>query len=195
MWRAKLRIFLIGDSIRLNSEKYVIEHLDAGVKLSSPSENCESSNEVKEKLSSWLSGRSFDLIHINCGLHDIRYNPGREAPVTSKQQYIENLENIFGRLSQLDSRVIWATSTPFEEEVHNAVKVSRRYLKDIIEYNNESVQLAQRFHFEIHDLYRKVSNLNLKEVMRDDGIHFNEAGNEKIGRWISKAIMKRADFG
>lgn len=59
-----MRVFLIGDSIRLYSEKYVRENIDSKVNLSSPSENCESSNEIKEKPDSWLSGESFDLIHI-----------------------------------------------------------------------------------------------------------------------------------
>jgi len=187
-----LRVFLIGDSIRLNCEKYVAENLHSKINLSSPPENCESSNEVKENLHSWLSGESFDLIHINCGLHDIRYNPGHEMPVSSKQQYIENLDSIFGHLSQLGSRVIWATSTPIDEGMHNEVKDSRRYLKDIIEYNCASVQLAEEFGFKIHDLYSKVLALNLKEVMRSDGVHFNEAGSARIGEWVSEVINEAA---
>lgn len=184
---------MIGDSIRLNSEKHVIKNLDKEVSLSSPSENCECSNKVREKIDSWLlSVDSFDVIHINCGLHDVRYDPARDAPVSSRQQYAENLEIIFSRLARLGARVIWATSTPIDEKMHNEVKVSRRYLKDIVAYNTASVELARNYGFEIHDLYAKVLAEGLKDILLPDGIHFNEAGNARIGVWISEVIHEAA---
>ncbi|WP_165773263.1 SGNH/GDSL hydrolase family protein [Zooshikella ganghwensis] len=184
----KLRVFLIGDSIRLNSEKYVVKNLSKDSYLSSPSENCESSIKVKENLDSWLSRENFDLIHLNCGLHDVRYNPGQKGPVCSKKRYCENLESIFGRLAQRGSSVIWATSTPIDEIVHNAVKDSRRFLKDIIEYNMASIELAKKYNFRVNDLYNKTSTQVLSDILLPDGIHFNEVGNAKIGTWISNAI-------
>ncbi|MGI0119955.1 SGNH/GDSL hydrolase family protein [Zooshikella sp. RANM57] len=187
-----MRVFLIGDSIRINSEKYVIKNLSKDLHLSSPLENCESSIKVKEKLDSWLAKEHFDIIHINCGLHDVRYNPGQENPVSSKEQYCENLESIFGRLAQRGLSVIWATSTPVDEIVHNAFKDSRRFLNDIIEYNRASVELAEKYNLRVNDLYNKVSKQVLSDILLPDGIHFNEIGNAKIGEWVSKAISEAA---
>ena len=183
-----MRVFLIGDSIRLNSEEYVIENLGENVHLFSPSENCESSFKVLENIETWIGTDIFDVVHLNCGLHDVRYDPGQTTPVSTKEQYCHNLEHIFGLLARLETRLIWATSTPINETVHNEVKVSCRYLKDIIDYNTISVELAGRYGFEVNDLYQKVSTQNLGDILLSDGIHFNEAGNRKIGKWVSNKI-------
>ena len=183
-----MRVFLIGDSIRLNSEKYVKENLGENVHLFSPSENCESSFKVLKNIETWIGTDFFDVVHLNCGLHDVRHDLGQATPVSTQEQYFHNLEQIFGILARLDSRLIWATSTPINETVHNEAKVSHRYLKDIIDYNAISVELAGKYGFEVNDLFQNASAQRLGDILLPDGIHFNEAGNRKIGKWISNKI-------
>jgi lysophospholipase L1-like esterase len=188
-----LRLLLIGDSICLNSEKYIKENLEGVITLHSPPENCESSNKVRKLLETWLSGKNVDIVHINCGLHDVRYDPGCDHPVSTKGQYEVNLNIIFRKLAEYGAKIIWATSTPIDEKVHNETKVSRRYLKDIAEYNKISINLAKKFSFKVNDLFSKVSNIDLGEILLPDGIHFNEAGNAKIGELVSK-VIKEASY-
>lgn len=45
-------------------------------------------------------------------------------------------------------------STPLDEARHNASKPSRRYLADLLRYNEASVELAHAFGFAVNDLYQ-----------------------------------------
>ncbi|MBV1881878.1 MAG: SGNH/GDSL hydrolase family protein [Pseudomonadales bacterium] len=187
-----MRVFLIGDSIRINSERFVVENLNGDFQISSPRFNCESSQEVRKKLDNWLFNESPNLVHVNCGLHDVRYDPGTTYPLSSKEQYSKNLISIFQRLSVLDATIIWATSTPVDENIHNEVKASKRYIEDIAEYNKISVSLSQQYGFEINDLFSKIVELDMSDIFLADGIHFNEKGNGIIGDFISNAIKEAA---
>lgn len=185
-------ISLIGDSIRLHSEEFTSANIPSNYDISSPPENCESSIKVATKLDSWIDSNS-DIVHINCGLHDIRHNAGTNSPVTTLKQYQRNLENIFKFLSKSNQTIIWSNSTPFNEAVHNEVKESRRYMNDLIRYNEASVELALKFGFHINDLFSKVYNLEYFDLLVDDGLHFNEKGNKLIGAFVAESIIKTAN--
>lgn len=76
-----MTVYLIGDSVRLASEPYTRAALPE-VDIVSPSENCRSSHDVLEHIRQWTEGATVgDIIHINCGLHDIRHNQGCNEPV------------------------------------------------------------------------------------------------------------------
>ena len=184
-----MKVLLLGDSIRRQSEKYVIQNLNDGIELSAPDDNCRSSEKVKNNLSLWLNKQQYDLIHINCGLHDIRYDPDSNGqPLATKAQYIDNLETIFTQLKKLNCTIIWATSTPFNEENHNRLKESKRYLRDLIDYNAASVELAVNYGFKINDLYAKVLKQDNHIMTQSDGVHFDEPGRQRIGELVATVI-------
>lgn len=145
-----MTVYLIGDSIRMNAESCVRAQLE-GITLVSPQENCESSHQVRARIEAWAPATAGDIVHLNCGLHDIRYNPGLTSPVSRLAQYRTNLTDIFEVLARTRCRVIWATSTPIDEELHNAAKPSRRYLADLLLYNQASVELANDFGFAVNE--------------------------------------------
>jgi len=181
-------VALIGDSIRLHAEAFVREHLPASVRVSSPPVNCGSSRNVAAHIRSWVPASTVDLVHINCGLHDIRYDPGMDRPVSSPAEYAANLRAIFDYLAGIGTRVVWATSTPIDEAMHNRAKASRRYRADLLAYNALSTGLAAEFGFAVNDLYGKVSALDPSTLLLADGVHFNRAGNAVIGGFIAEAI-------
>ena len=183
-----MKVLLIGDSIRLNAESWVDKFLPNQWEIVSPSENCESSMKVRRFMRDWLLP-DVNIIHINCGLHDVRINPGEKTQVSELSQYIENLNAIFQILSTQDAKIIWATSTPILEHQHNAMKKSRRYLFDLKQYNAASVELALQYGFEINDMYSKIFHFNLERYLEEDGLHFNEQGNEHVGKLMAEAIL------
>jgi lysophospholipase L1-like esterase len=186
-----MNISLIGDSIRMHSQNFTVDYLPEEWHVSFPLENCESSNEIVTNISKWLS-EPCDIIHINCGLHDIRFNQGASQKVSSITQYQANLKVIFDYLSRLNCKVIWATSTPFNENVHNHVKESKRYLADIIQYNTVSTELAIEYGFAINDLYKQLTDIGYDNLLLDDGLHFNKSGNSLIGQLVSESIWALA---
>lgn len=188
----RFRVALIGDSIRMNAEPFLRRRLSSGVELFSLPMNCESSRTVLAHLRDWVPVGSADLVHLNCGLHDLRYDAGRDRPVCTLDEYAANLEAIFAYLRETGATLVWATSTPFDEATHNRVKASRRYAADLRDYNARSVDIAQRFGATIHDLHAKLSQMRLEELWLPDGLHFNRAGCDAVGAAMADVIATAA---
>lgn len=194
-----MRVALIGDSIRMNAQPFVRERLPSGFSLQAPDANCESSRTVRAHLDAWLPRGTFDVLHINCGLHDIRHDPGRSHPVCLPDEYADNLRAIFDALTRSGATIVWATSTPIDEVRHNAAKASRRYRTDLHEYNRISVEIANAYGIRVHDLHAKLLRSSIDEMQIDDqllddlllpdGVHFTPAGNARIGAHIADAIL------
>lgn len=183
-----MRVFLVGDSIRMNAERHVRALLSDRISLISPSVNCESSRQVAEHIDAWAPAIQGDVVHLNCGLHDIRHDPGVDSPVCTLEQYRRNLGVIFGFLSARGAMVVWATSTPFLEDAHNAMKPSRRFLQHLLDYNAASRELASHHGFAINDLYTKLAGPALDDLMLPDGLHFNAVGNQRVAEMIAASI-------
>ncbi|PSJ79298.1 SGNH/GDSL hydrolase family protein [Neisseria iguanae] len=185
-----MTVYLIGDSIRLGYEAKVQAALPDTAILS-PLDNCRSSHDVLQHIKDWIHGAQVgDIIHLNCGLHDIRYNAGSLKPLTDIQTYHVNLWQIFTRLKETGAHIIWASSTPFLQSVHNIAKSSRLYLKDIHTYNQTAQNLAREFGFGINDLYALMFVRDLTALTISDGLHFNEFGNEILGNAVAESIGK-----
>lgn len=184
-----MKVHLVGDSIRINAEPCARARLD-GLCVVSPKENCASSRDLRANLARWVPANRGDIVHLNCGLHDIRHDPGADGPVSRLDDYVANLRWIFAALENMQCRIIWATSTPVDEPRHNTRKPSRRYLADVIAYNEASVRLAGAFGFQVNDLYRQVTDAGTLDLLLPDGVHFNAAGNALVGRSIAEAIRQ-----
>jgi lysophospholipase L1-like esterase len=184
-----LKVHLIGDSIRLNAQPFARRFLAPAHRIAAPLVNCESSHTVSANIRNWLAGADADVVHINCGLHDIRHNPGCERPVSSPDEYVNNLRAIFGYLATTGARIIWATSTPINEGAHNRTKISRRYESDLLRYNRLSADLARDAGFEVNDMFEKLSSTNFQALLLPDGVHFTPSGNELIGKFIAESVQ------
>lgn len=186
---AHMQVTLIGDSIRLNSQSFVRDNLPSHFQLWGPTVNCGSSRNVATDIASWVAPATADLVHINCGLHDIRFDPSAEHPTCSIKEYAAHLETIFSYLAATAPVVVWATSTPINETLHNSSKLSRRYQADLIEYNRVSVALARAFNFRVNDLHQILYSSNPESLLLPDGLHFNENGNALIGKLVADAVL------
>lgn len=187
-----MNVALIGDSIRLYSEPFVRVGLPTDFHVRSPSVNCKSSRDVAARIKDWAPAGTADVVHINCGLHDIRHDPGQSRPVNSPDEYVPNLRHVFGYLEAIGASVIWATSTPVNEAVHHDIAMPRWYRADIVEYNRLSVELALGFGFQINDLYGLLTQTAVEALFLPDGVHFDEAGNRFIGKHVAAAIQRAA---
>lgn len=188
----RFRVALIGDSIRMNAEPFLRKRLSSDIDVYAPPANCESSRKVLAHFREWVLVGAFDLVHLNCGLHDIRYDAGRDRPVCTLDEYAANLEAIFAYLREAGATLVWATSTPFDEATHNGTKASRRYAADLRAYNARSVEIARRFGAGIHDLHAILASMHLEDLWLPDGLHFNRAGCEAVGAAIAEVIADAA---
>ena len=78
---AKNKVILIGDSIRMGYQEFARAECAGTTDVWAPAENGGTSRNVLAHLDEWVISRRPDVVHVNCGLHDIRREFGAEPAV------------------------------------------------------------------------------------------------------------------
>ena len=179
------KISLIGDSIRMGYEPHVRELLGAH-RVWGPADNGGDSMNLLEHFQEWFVSPQADIIHANCGLHDIRFHLDRGTHQVSAAEYEANLGELAGRLKRLEgTTVIWALCTPILEARHDATHDTvRRRLKDLELYNRIARTVMGNAGFLVHDLYEAVRELGAESVIAQDGVHMTEPGKKLVAQRV-----------
>lgn len=69
----RMKLMLIGDSIRMHYGPWVARELAPDLDVWGPSENCGNSASVLAHIDEWLADQRPDVVHLSCGLHDLRH--------------------------------------------------------------------------------------------------------------------------
>lgn len=186
-----MKVHLVGDSIRINAESCASARLD-GLRVVPPKEHCASSRDLRANLERWVPANRGDIVHLNCGLHDIRHDPDAVGPVCLLDACAANQRDIFAALARAQCRVIGAasTSTPVDGQWHNIRKFSRRYLADVIACNDTCLCVAGAFGFQVSVLYGQITDAGTLDLLLPDGVHVDAAGNALVGCLIEEAIRQ-----
>lgn len=186
-----MKVVLIGDSLRLHYQPFVAKALAGEVDVWGPAENCGSSREIRERLQDWVLAREPDVLHLNCGLHDLRHDPDSPTPAVSPEEYGANIEHILTVVAaRLRTRVIWATITPINQVWHESNRASRRYEADVVAYNAVARAVVERFGAEINDLYAAVTDAGTNALLKHDGVHFTDEGYRFLGHQVTGAVRR-----
>lgn len=165
-------VILLGDSIRMGYQPHVRRELGDAFDVNGRAENCATSRNLLANLDRWALAAPASVIHLNAGLHDLRYDPGRDAPVVSIGEYESNVRAILGRLRERsDARLIWATTTPVHEKLHAEQKLSRRRESDVTSYNDIATAIARDLGVEIDDPCAAVLARGADALWSQDGVH------------------------
>jgi len=182
-------IILIGDSIRIGYQEIVRRELGSAAQVWAPEENGGTSRNVLAHLDQWVISRKPDLVHLNCGLHDVKKVVEAPQPAVPLDEYRANLTEIFGRIQEdTHAILIWAATTPSNEQQHREQKGFDRFGEDILTYNREAAALAGERGIRVNDLYQVVMRAGRDSLLSDDGVHFIEAGSEVLGKAVADAI-------
>ena len=78
-----------------------------------------------------------DYLMVNCGLHDIKRDLQTSRPLTSLQQYVDNLRTITWYAREGTHTLVWVRTTPVIDVIHNGHPEMpfRRYAGDVTVYN------------------------------------------------------------
>ncbi len=129
----------------------------------------------------------WDMLVINCGLHDIkRYNNG-ECQV-SPVEYQQNLIRIFAQAKELGDQLIWIRTTPVINELHNSRMAEfKRFNEDVIKYNELADQVAASHEVWIIDLNSFCYALGGAEIYQDH-VHFTSETQKLQAAFIAGQI-------
>jgi isoamyl acetate esterase len=185
------KLVLVGDSIRLGYQAEVVRQFAGWTLVAGPSENCESSREVLKNAQQWIVREQPDVLHMNCGLHDLRIDPRTMTHNVPLTEYVSNLEVIFRLLATLPRlTVVWATLTPVLEARHNGTRYSIRYEGDVARYDAAARAVALAHGAAINDLHAAVVRHGAEQLLREDGLHFRPEGSNFLATQVVAAVRE-----
>ena len=185
------QVLSIGDSISIGYFKPLQKRLNNIAVVHHNQGNAQHTANGLKKLDEWLGDTKWDVIHFNFGLHDLKYVDARgknTSAETGKQQipidkYERNLEEIAERLKKTGAKLIYATTTPVPDGTKIRVK------GDAVIYNRVAVKVMEKHRIPINDLY-SFALPQLKEIQRDQNVHFYPKGSERLAEQCAKSILK-----
>ena len=182
---AKPRVVLIGDSIRMAYQDHVVGALINQAEVVGPAANGGHSRRVLAHLDEWAMSRRPDLVHVNCGLHDLKRAFG-EACEVPLREYGDNVRQVLTRLqNELACKVIWAATTPVDETQHHQNKGFDRFEADVDAYNKMATAVAGDLAVPVHDLFAVVEQRGRAQLLTSDGVHFTAEGSQFLGRAVA----------
>ena len=97
--------------------------------------------------------RPFDILLINCGLHDIKRDVTTHAVQVPLDQYEDNLREILAQAQRLAARTIWVRTTPVIDERHNRLNTTfQRFEADVEAYNAAADRIMHEHGITVIDL-------------------------------------------
>jgi lysophospholipase L1-like esterase len=190
--KAMIRVVLIGDSIRQGYQDVVAQELAAEAHVWAPQENGGTSANVLAHLHDWVIARKPEIVHLNCGLHDLRTDRVSKEKAVPLDQYVENIERILRRiLQETEATLVWASTTPVNEQWHTREKPFDRYEADVEAYNRAAREVAERMSVPVNDLFEAVMRAGRDRLLSPDGVHFTKEGSALLGRAVASAIRER----
>lgn len=185
-------IILIGDSIRIGYAPFVKRELQDVAQIWEPEKNGFTSRNVLLHLEPWVLSREADVVHLNCGLHDLARDQDRDGTLrdvrVSLEEYERNVRQILARVQQCGKTIFWATITPVHQENHRTYKGMQRWESDIEKYNEVASRVARERNVPVDDLNRVVTEAGRDEVLLPDGVHYTEAGYELLGKAVARFL-------
>jgi len=194
------KVVLLGDSIRIGYQPVVAEHLKGIAEVIVPETNCGLSRVLLSDHLAWTVDQQADVIHINAGLHDIgkglpdsepndTFKPG--LPREAIDVYTANVRSILSQLqSKTSAKIIWALTTPVNEQWHHERKGFDRLQADVDAYNVAAREVAESLNVEVNDLCTFVIENDRDDLLLPDGVHYKPHGYAKLGERVATVIRK-----
>lgn len=179
-------VVLIGDSIRMGYQETVRRELSDWAEVWGPEENGGTSENVLAHLDEWAIGRRPDALHVNCGLHDLKKEFGHDTAAVPLGRYADNVRTILTRLkTETRATVVWALTTPVNQEWHHKNKPFDRFEADVDAYNAVASDIARELGIGVNNLFAAVTSAGRDNLLLSDGVHFKPEGYALLGRRVA----------
>ncbi|MCA8984773.1 MAG: SGNH/GDSL hydrolase family protein [Planctomycetaceae bacterium] len=186
------RVLIIGDSISIGYTPALRTLLQGKANVHRIPVNGGPTTRGLEQIEEWLGESSWDVIHFNWGLHDLRFvdENRKSVPVEQGQhqvpldQYEQNLNKLVSRLKQTGATLIWRNTTPVP------LGSNYRIEGDEVSYNRVAERIMQKNKIAIDDHHTFVMQHG-KELQRPADVHFTAEGSRKLAELAAQAIQSQ----
>ncbi len=186
------KIVLIGDSIRGGYGPRVAQLLQGKARVVSPEPNGGDSGNVLKALDVWLAQEKPDIVHFNCGLHDLKVSKENGRHQVELPEYEANLRLIVARLRrETSATLVFANTTPIIDERHarRGATFDRRET-DVQRYNAAALDVMRASGVAVNDLHAMVSQAGVDRMIGSDGTHYTPAGYERLAEAVADCLLR-----
>lgn len=191
-------VLILGDSISIGYFPFTRELLKEKALVTRPfkqdgtPENCAGTTNGVKHINRWLGDTKWDLIHFNFGLHDLKHvdpETGKNSkdPLHPHQadlkQYKQKLEVIVEKLKTTGAKLVFATTTPYPDEVGGPLRDPGMPEK----YNKVALKIMKKNGILVNDLFAFVLP-RMEELQRPNNVHFTEAGSKELAEQVAGKI-------
>lgn len=190
--KAKLpKVVLIGDSIRLGYAPRVIERLEGKASVISVPANGGDSSNVLAHLDETIREQP-DVIHLNCGLHDLKRLKADGTHQVELDRYAENLKKIVARIrAETKAALVFANTTPIVDARHALRKANfDRVEADVKRYNETAEAVMREAGVPVHDLHWVVEQGGAETMLGRDGTHYTPAAYDRLSEAVADVVLR-----
>ena len=176
------RVLLIGDSISMGYTVPVRELLEGKANVHRIPANSFTTRHTLAHLKEWVGTGKWDLIHFNCGLHDIVVTPAGDRQV-SLADYERNLRELVAALRPVTKQMIWCSTTP----TPGVDLTPQRHNEDVVAYNAAARRVMMEHGVPINDLYA-FALPQVDTIRKPLNVHYTPKGNKVLARQVAQCI-------
>lgn len=200
---ARPRVFVIGDSISIQYGPFLERGLrgmcdysrksgeeEALINLDVPrGGNGGDSSMVRSFLEAMADSPAvvpYELLLVNCGLHDIKRDPESGEFQVSIDDYSSNLRAIVRAGRRVGNRFVWVRTTPVDDAMHAKRGCGfTRVQADVDLYNATADTAMAEEGVQAIDLAAFTHELSVAGQIFRDGVHFLPPVQEQQGAYIA----------
>lgn len=183
------RVLLIGDSISIGYTVPVQKALEGKANVHRIPTNGGPTTRGIASLESWLGDGSWDVVHFNFGLHDLKYVDGKNKNTSienghqqvAPDDYRKNLTTIVKRLEQTGAKLIWRPTTPVPADAVSRIV----HAED--EYNAIAEEVIKGRGIAVNDLNAAIDSHPNYQLPAN--VHFTPAGSKALGELVAGSIL------
>jgi lysophospholipase L1-like esterase len=159
----------------------------------SPAPNGGDSANLLRHLEAWLAGTSPDVVHVNCGLHDLKRDRVTGAYQVPLAEYTANLQALVDRLRRAtDAALVFAATTPIDDARHAGGGAGfDLFDADVRRYNAGAAGVMRAAGVPLHDLYWVVACGDPAALLAPDGVHFTAGGYERLAAAVADCVRRQ----
>lgn len=181
------RVLLIGDSISIGYTLPTRQLLEGVANVHRIPQNGGPTKNGLANIEKWLGTGTWDVIHFNWGIHDLKVMPDGKFQVEAAA-YEANLRALVARMKKTGAKLIWATTTP----IPKGPLIPPREFGEVAVYNGIAEKVMKENAVVINDLHAWITP-KLAEMQKKQDVHYHGSGSDYLAQKVAQEI--RAALG
>jgi lysophospholipase L1-like esterase len=188
------RVLIVGDSISIGYTDDVRKLLAGKANVHRIPGNAGPSSNGVMKVDAWIdpANGTWDVVHFNFGLHDIKRGSGgkdgKPYPTSDGHQvppeeYEKNLRRIVERLKTTGATLVWCMTTPVPEGKTDPPRLPA----DVTQYNGIARKVMEENGVAIDDLHA-IALPRLAEIQLKQNVHFTPEGSAELAKTVAASL-------